>query len=647
MIKNQIPISFEEFTKLLKWYEYSLRIEKIIKAPIEKSIEMEYYLLSSSWIENFKNKLKYHSLKEKFIQFKSQINAKDRPLNDKEINILYSQCQNYIPLISIAEKEEIKRINNNKNIVQFSLESNPKYKINYYFNRFVILDRNIFEDIKRGYFIDECPKKGLYLGDQIFAMKLNYNEIEVGIFQTIYDYKELILLKFIDEKETNKEFEKIKKLGIYGYLSLYGIGKNNILTQIIHNNGKQILLINLKKDANGKISNQNIIAKENNNLDLTYKRGLKNINNNNSRTNSLIQLLTSIKEIIDYLQNNKNDKNNKNNKNKTNFLDFPQIYVLTSTLIEVITELYDTNKTREAYNLSKLRTVINFIDPGINSTKTLKSINEYFLFLMDTLHEELKEQNNDINHIGLIKYDNKNDTKEKALKNFLNEYNQYYNSIIARTFNWIRQTKTECVECNNSVYSFQSLPFLDFDLDEIHEYVITHQTEYKQLLGQNQNDKKLLVKKILDYRSKKMNQSISLYNCFDFYSKNNYNYKNDKAYCNICKKETKFITNYFVYSSPNYFFIILTRAKQINFDYPEEIDLETFIEDEKANKKYKLFGILINNKVNNYEKQYFSVIKNIDQQWLKFDNEKVYNINLKEAHDPINSRVIVYKSVKD
>lgn len=637
MKKNQIPISFEEFTKLLKWYEYSLRIEKAINAPIEKSIEMEYYLLSSSWIENFKNKLKYHSLKDKFIQFKSQNNAKDRPLNDKEIKILYSQCQNYIPLISNAEKEEIKRINDNKKIVQNSLASNPKYKINYYYNHFVILDRNIFEDIKRGYFIDECPKKGLYLGDQIFAMKLNYNEIEVGIFQTIYEYKELILLKFIDEKETNKEFEKIKKLGIYGYLSLYRIGKNNILTQIIPNNGKEILLINLKNDENGKINNQNIIAKENNNFDLTYKRGLKNINNNNSRTNSLIQLLTSIKEIIDYLENN-----------KAKFLEFPQIYVLTSTLIEVITELYDKNKTREAYNLSKLRTVINFIDPGINSTKTLKSINEYFLFLMETLHEELKEQNNNgINHIGLIKYDNKNNTKEKALKNFLNEYNNNNNSIIARTFNWIRQTKIECVECNNSVYSFQSFPFLDFDLGEIHEYVITHQTEYKQILGQNQNDKKLLVKKILDYKSRKMNQSISLYNCFDFYSKNNYNYDNKKIYCNICKKETKYIINYFVYSSPDYFFIILTRSKNINLDYPEEIDLETFIEDEKAKKKYKLFGILINSKVNNYEKHYYSAIKNIDQQWIKFDNENVYYINLKEAHDPINSRVIVYKSVKD
>ena len=632
----KVPISFEEFTKLLKWYEYTLRIGKAIKAPIEKSIEMEYYLISSTWIENFKNKLNYRSIKEKFIMFKKQNKIVDRPLNNNEINYIFNIIHKNIPLISNSDKEEIKRINNNKNIVQTNL-ADTKYKINYYFNNFVILDRNIFEDIKRGYFIDECPKKSLYLGDQIFVMKLNYNEIEVGIFQTIYNYKEIILLKYIDEKETNQELEKIKKYGIYDYLSFYKIKKDNIITQIIPNNGKDILLINLKKGMEGKINNPNYIVNQNIGLDISYKRGLKNINNNNSRTNSLIQLLTSIKEIIDYLQ-----------KNKAKFIEFSQIYVLTSTLINVITELYDKTKENQPYNLSKLKTVINFINPEINSTKSLKSINEYFLFLMDTLHEELKEKKgNDPIHKGLIKYDKINDTKEISLKNFLNEYNQYYDSIISRNFNWIRQTKIECVECNNSVYSFQSIPFLEFDLDEIHEYVITHQTEYKQTISKYQNNKKLLVQKISEYRSKKMMQSISLYNCFDFYSKNNYNYKNDKIYCNYCKKETRYIINYFVYNSPNYFFIILTRKQNINLDYPEEINLETFIEEEKANKKYKLFGTLINSSINNYEKHYYSAIKNVDQTWKKFDDENVSDIKSKEARNPIYSRVIVYKSVKD
>ena len=632
----KVPISFEEFTKLLKWYEYTLRIYKAIKAPIEKSIEMEYYLISSTWIENFKNKLNYRSIKEKFIMFKEQNKIVDRPLNNNEINYIFNIIHKNIPLISNSDKEEIKRINNNKNIVQTNL-ADTKYKINYYFNNFVILDRNIFEDIKRGYFIDECPKKSLYLGDQIFVMKLNYNEIEVGIFQTIYNYKEIILLKYIDEKETNQELEKIKKYGIYDYLSLYKISKENIITQIIPNNGKDILLINLKKGMEVKINNPNYIENQNIGLDISYKRGLKNINNNNSRTNSLIQLLTSIKEIIDYLQ-----------KNKAKYIEFSQIYVLTSTLINVITELYDKTKENQPYNLSKLKTVINFINPEINSTKSLKSINEYFLFLMDTLHEELKEKKgNDPIHKGLIKYDKINDTKEISLKNFLNEYNQYYDSIISRNFNWIRQTKIECVECNNSVYSFQSIPFLEFDLDEIHEYVITHQTEYKQTISKYQNNKKLLVQKISEYRSKKMMQSISLYNCFDFYSKNNYNYKNDKIYCNYCKKETRYIINYFVYNSPNYFFIILTRKQNINLDYPEEINLETFIEEEKANKKYKLFGTLINSSINNYEKHYYSAIKNVDQTWKKFDDENVSDIKSKEARNPIYSRVIVYKSVKD
>ena len=122
-------------------------------------------------------------------------------------------------------------------------------------------------------------------------------------------------------------------------------------------------------------------------------------------------------------------------------------------------------------------------------------------------------------------------------------------------------------------------------MDEIHEYVITHQTKYKQIIAEYQNDKKSLAKKLYEYRNKKMLQSISLYNCFDFYSKNNYNQKNDKIYCNYCQKETRYIINYFVYNSPNYFFIILTRTYNINLDYPDEINLETFIEEE--NQKVK------------------------------------------------------------
>ena len=134
----KVPLSLEEFTKLLKWYEYTLRFEKAIKAPIEKSIEMEYYLISSTWIENFKNKLNYRSIKEKFIMFKEQNKIVDRPLNNNEINYIFNIIHKNIPLISNSDKEEIKRINNNKNIVQTNL-ADTKYKINYYFNKMISL----------------------------------------------------------------------------------------------------------------------------------------------------------------------------------------------------------------------------------------------------------------------------------------------------------------------------------------------------------------------------------------------------------------------------------------------------------------------------------------------------------------------------
>ena len=152
------------------------------------------------------------------------------------------------------------------------------------------------------------------------------------------------------------------------------------------------------------------------------------------------------------------------------------------------------------------------------------------------------------------------------------------------------------------------------------------------------------MQKLSEYKAKKQNQSVSLYNCLDYYSKNVNQI--DDYICNICHKNTKHNVNYFIYRSPNYFIFIINRSSKINFEFPEEVNLETFIEDEKGPKKYKLFSVLINSvKVVN-DNHYYAILKNSEQNWIKFDDEKINQISQKEAHDPYYSRVIIYKGIK-
>ena len=637
-INNSSLITLEEFTKVYKWYEYSLKLGKLINSSINNSIEMEYYFISSDWINEFKKIFNYNYLKRLFENFKQKCNAINKELNNNEILFSYNYFQkDKLSSISNQYKEYIRRINN-ENILKKDLKIDSKNIIKNYYNNFVILDNEIFQEIKKGYYILECPKKNLYIGDRIFIIPLSNDEVEIGIFESTCQYKEIFILKFNDENEANKEVEKIKKLGIYNYFSSYKINKNDIKSQIINkNDGKTIILYNLKNQKN-EINKINEEIKEQNdlkyisNLDISNKRGLQN-NNKDSMLNSIIQSLTSIKEINEYLLNP---------INKDKFLKLNQIYVLTSTLINIINELYDKEKLEKSYNLQKLKIIINFIKPEIISEKTQKSIKELILFLLDTLHEELNKPIDDQNEKKLISFGSKFNKKENSLKEFFDYYNNYYKSIISDNFNWIRQTKNECKECNNLFYSFQSLPFLQFNLDKILDYIITHQTEYKQIMNKYQNNKEKCNQMLLEYKVKRQTHSVSLYNCLDYYSKN-VEYKINEIDCDICHKKTKSVLNNFIYRSPNYFIFIIKRKSYISFEFPEEINLETFIEEENCPKEYKLFNILINSGIEN---NYYSILKNSEEKWIKFDDEKIKEISQKEAHSPYNSEVIIYKGIK-
>ena len=622
----------EEFTLVFKWFEYSQRFKSIIiQEPLYESYSKEYFLIDSKWIGEFKKIFHYENLKKLFHEYtKKYKNAYD----DAFIASIYDQGKllNYIPNISEEDKKKIKVIHNKKitnNILLNGLGLS-------YYKDFIILESDIFKLLEKVYVLEDKPKVNIYIGNNIFYIQLRDNAIELGIIISTYEYKYFIL-QTSSQKECNEELENIKKYG-KDYFSKCKINiekAQDTIIQINKNNGKTFYIINLNNGEDLSKNNINLNFQNNiiqNQIDISNKKSLINYDKVSSRLNSLIQILTSIKEIKDYLEK-------PNNYQKLN-----HIYILTSTFINIYKYLYNSNKgaPNQAYDLSELKIILDFIDEGDTNSKSLDKL---LFFILEILHEELNTSEYKINNnISLVSFNSPFDTLDNSARTFSQYYQDYYKSIISDTFNWIREEKKTCTRCKSFLYSFQAFPFLEFDLDKTHEFIIFNQTEFKSKFNKKLNDEEK--KKIKEnYKKNKEDIPIHILNCFEYYSKN-IESSNNESFCKNCNQMTQHSSNYFVYKSPNYFILILNRKnKKINIDIPEELNLETIKENNNKDNIYKLFAVMINTDNNTFEKHYISCIKNIEN-WKVFDDDKSYDVKTIDVLKIIKSntaRMVIYK----
>ncbi len=624
-------MKIDEFILLVKWFEYSQYFKNILSSkPLNNSISNEYYLINSDWIKNFKEAFNYYDLKHNLYKNNLQGQVNMTPLDDNAILQIYNA--NCFPPIKNEYKNKIRNIDNSK-IAQMNLKISNKF-INNYYKDFIIVNNTIYEILKKNFYMNETPKVNIYIGNNTFIMILSGNVIEVGIINSTYDY-EIYLFQYTNSAELNEELEKLKNIGIKNYFKEYKININKKEQIIYKSNGYQIYFINLNlilNQNNNNISNQQVTIINNNenekDIDISNKRGLKNFDGRSSRLNSLIQLITSIKEIRDELII----------KNQNFYSKYNHIYILTSTLINIFNELYNPYDMNKGYELKELKIINDFIEEGIND----RSLDKFLLYFLDTLHEELNcSEFKKNNKISLVSFNSPYDSEINSWSNFVGYYQNYYQSIISDCFNWIRKENNKCTECHNSVFSFQAFPFIVFDLEKTYEFIISNQTEYKNLFNQYKGDKKELEKKIAEYKKKKEKHPIHIQNCFDYYSKNT---DNNETNCIFCNKKTKHISNYLVYKSPKYFIIIINRKDLKNIAFEEDLNLETFVDEASQYKLYKLLGAIVFNKFGEREKHYFSVLKD-KEMWKKFDDDKISNINLKDEDYCKKARMFIYRGI--
>lgn len=604
------PISYENTKKIITQMEKNVCIIKMdnlsaggffCKIPLqEKNNKLISALLTNNRFIN--DNILNEKNKEIFISTKQEPSPKSIKL-DKNERFIGRYRKFGITIIEIKETDGIKDFfeiadNNGENNNSY-INNKCIYMIHCKGDKLFVSFGSMkgMDTRKIGYFNHTCSCGKESLGSPIISLKTNKI---IGIHTSN------------DEKTYNK--------GILFNISSISSSSKNI----------NKFYEGLRKSSNSNEIDSNEYIMQNG-LDISEKRGLCPFEDEQySRLNSIIQMITSIKEIGETINPGTIEEDSVNNIQK-----FNHIYPFTSFFHKAFLELYEKpKKTGENPSLSQMNIFMKFVNKDISKQR----LYNYFLSILGFLHEELVNYPFIIpGKEPLISFNSPFADLDSTKNVFYPYYdNTYQKSIISNLFNWIRREDRYCNKCQITNYSFQSFPSLLLDLDDIDKFLTDN-------------------KMYLDEKEKK----LDLQSCLNIYSIVVHINNDNKELCASCNANLGFRINYSVDTAPPYFIIILNRNKAINFSYTDEFELpknNAYISS-YVYTKYKLRGVIIKE-----AEKYSCVIKNLEyknkegkiiEQWRKFTDERARNIkfeksgnyheNQNDIFNPYNTRILLYK----
>ena len=640
-IDNKFKVIIRYIITFKSYFIKDLEINNLEK-DIEKYIKERGCQLNNYFIQELKkngekigqlNILENNGTKDKLIKgrknFISKLNTRNQDGDlkkeyysernsprKKEINIFSNNenaqsNNNYNNTLKNINKNTIRNNNNfkihinndnNKNIYKDNKneeENNlPTFKKNSFERQVPKLDVNIKKhdepedrnNIKNMNFFDKNKDEKIKYDNILNLIEKQFENVNKKLGEVIAYNKQL-------ELNLNKKMDKI----IESQNDINQLTKKlnecmNTIEQLKEENKKLKIEKEIKKENNNNINNnidlnpnqniqfrniqtKNVLEQIQNKKDIIKKKlqkkeiiliGLKDIGQS-AFINPLIQSLFYTESLSNHFK--------KINLNKNN----PKLKLAIS-FQELIIQLSDKNTK----NLSP-KNFINTIN-DIESEKNVSVINannsiyDFLKFILNQLHQELKEDINNKNKIGL---------------KFLNEINSNTDnekSIITDLFQIVGKNIYLCCEKNltDEKYKLEKMLYLSFYLgnDEL-------------------NNEKLSVKNCLV----KMRQKL-------FYTNN--------EYCEICDKYCNILHKHKFSICPKVLIIMLNYTNEPNFinsNLEEQLDITNFTkcENDKFIDKqiYNLYGVI--SKINNnFEIKYVASCKNyIDNNWYKFDDENI------------------------
>ena len=265
-------------------------------------------------------------------------------------------------------------------------------------------------------------------------------------------------------------------------------------------------------------------------------------------------------------------------------------------------------------------------------------------FILEKLHQELNNKKDNKDNTSDDNIDISNE--KEVLKNYLTKLTKNNNSLISKLFYGLLRYKCICEKCGSMNFAFDHYQYLYFNLITIKNYVLNDK------LGNN-NSIFLSLNDCLDYFTRTIKDSSHIKDINkSILEKLKINSKKGTINCKNCKKDTKTFVQKFLFSTPPVLPIILERGNDENYfieelKFPDELNLENYVEYQKSVKKYYLCGVVSNlGKNNNFSKFCTYSRMTPNGKWFCYKNENVSNCTIDDVHQNGVPYLLFYHKIR-
>jgi ubiquitin C-terminal hydrolase len=253
-----------------------------------------------------------------------------------------------------------------------------------------------------------------------------------------------------------------------------------------------------------------------------------------------------------------------------------------------------------------------------------------------TLHEELNKASKNKQNSNFSNNIFNQTNKQIVLNNFMKEFREENKSIISDLFYAQSINKTFCQNCKEKKYNFQIYFFLVFPLEEVRKFTI----EFKKkqfMLNYNymQNINPMFFQQMYsNFLINIQNQnSVNIYNCFDYNQKLEYFTGENAMFCNKCQGQypASYLTR--LYTAPEILIIVLNRGVGIQYkiklEFSQTLDLTNYVEGYNKGCKYNLIGVVTHMGESGASGHFIAYCKSpINGSWYRYNDDlvsQVYN----------------------
>ena len=296
---------------------------------------------------------------------------------------------------------------------------------------------------------------------------------------------------------------------------------------------------------------------------------------------------------------------------------------------------------------------MNELFKGVQANDSKDLVN----FIIMTLHEEMNRaekkgtNNNDFMNNIMVQTN-----KQLVLQNFLKGFQEENKSKISDLFYAQNNTMTQCQQCKEIKYNFQTYFFLIFPLEEVRKFNIEYKkNQFIQTYNYMNNMNPVLFQQMLNnFLINIQNQnSVNIYTCFEYSQKVEYFMGENAMYCNRCNAQcpASYMTK--LYTGPQILIVILNRGIGIQFkvklEFNQTLDLSKYIEEKRTGYLYNLIGVVTHMGESGASGHFIACCKSpIDGVWYRYNDDlvsQVYNFK-QEIMDYAMPYILFFQKVK-